>query len=523
MNKKLLTILLLTAGLNFSKMPVNVDVYFSNSFNLNKISKEEIENAGLKSLLPEGYKTYENISAIGSRVMYPIPTPYFNVKLGVGADLYVSYNINKYETANKEDKEFNSKKQALKVANTNLETAKGNYQDENYVYTVANNRYLDYKGQSDRDQREINRLDRQIAAHEQAKTEYTQEEVDQMKAQWTELEGTADAAAKKEAEADRKIALYDKMKEENSWLAPFLGSFYQKAYADKKAAHDEYVQALAERKRLFDIIDVADKPDEQIAAKQAKKAEVQKDKEKADIYAEYYKNKKQSSKAIRRENQNIENEKSEEYKLVSSEFYSMLEEAYNKIHDPLEELPKYPKQPSEDDFITEEYTSGSDNPAYTEAENKYYEDLEKYEEKEEEIAERYKLLDAFYDEILENNANYEARKELVTYLNNKITFGSNLYGVVELEREVIDNLKLFSNIKIGAKIYENPLYKITKEFESKQVVVDASEYVKPESVKQISVKPIFDLGVGLTYYGFKAQITTGVSKGFIGLDLGYEF
>lgn len=483
MKKYICILLLSTLGYSKSNL-VNVNVGIQTAYDIFKVNKNEFEKSGLKPIMnDEEYKGHLLTSAFQIESTYKIPTKYVDIKVGLGTDFILNKNLSK----NKVESNNESYLRELKIKEIELNENKDKLleleekeKDYRFSRDAANNRALVNDSRAKRLARENTAIDQKIVKINEVKQEYPGDEgLAKIREEQKVQERIADEKLLKENQLDKdfsdgflKWQATTNGVEKNELRAKLLA-----IRAEKNRVHEEYIQALAQKMRLFEKEELLTTSIESLEAQKAQNtvdiAQAKKDKE-------YYEELKSSYRTKLREvTETKENLVNVIIPQLEREFDALL------YKEPLPEMP----EPNEYDEIEFEPMKDRTNQVSY---------LMEYE-------------------------NYKTKENVVNSLNGILLLGGSTYFVLEVEKNIIDDLKLFANTKVGIKYYENPLYKVGKKLEESKSKVNGSEYVMPESVKKMKVDGFVQFGVGVNYKGLKTELFTGYNKGLIGLRVGYEF
>lgn len=536
MKKIILLSIFIASNLVANKLPVKTNLMASTSYNLNKISNDEIKEAGFQRLINE-YNNQELIYKLNFNLLVPVNTKYVNVNLGFGTDFFISHNLLKNELYSLSNDELSEKSKNMKTTNSDSKNKQKIYDDTNYVETVANNLYLTYKNKYEKEKEELDGIDDEIAKYRNAKENYNDEKIEALKTEIEELKAKEEEYLAKADEYNDKIVeeelKAEKAREEEAKLEnemrELLFSFFfgeiekedydfqimikeiqQSAETEKReqaeAKAEEYRDERENQKILANrtkkdyqnkeqTINYYETADTMIPQKEKRKEELQESNPKDEEMMNYYKNKKESVTEENSNNLEILNDsisKSEENKNI---YYEELKKLYLKTGKTLPELPVLDPFP-----LTEEK-----------------------EEYNRILNEQRTILDKFYSSIMNAENDKKVANRLIKYLDKEISYGADLYAVLNIDKEVYKDLKIFTNLKLGIKIKNNPIYKIANKFQEEKVMINGSEYIKPEAVKMVKIKPILNVSLGINYKNILAEINTGLNTGLIGIGFGYQW
>lgn len=483
MKKYICILLLSTLGYSKSNL-VNVNVGVQTAYDIFKVNNKEFEKAGLKSVMgDEEYKGHLLTSAFQVETTYKIPTKYVDVKVGLGTDFIVNKNFSNNKVVSDDNsylKEIKIKELELQENKDKLLELEEKEKDYKYSRDAANNRALVNDSRAKRLARENTSIDQKIVKINEAKTEYPGEEgLKTVKDKQKEYEKVADEKLAKENELNTEfLDVFAKWQAETDTVKKTALRFrVLTLLSEKNRVHEEYVQALAEKMRFFEK--------EELLTTSVESLEAQKEQNKLDI--EQAKKDKTYYDDLKSQYRTKLREVTEEKQKLETLIIPQLEREFDALlyKEPLPALP----EPNEDDeYEFADMKDRSNQVSY----------LAEYE-------------------------NYKTKENVVNSLNGILLLGGSTYFVLEVERNIIDDLKVFANTKFGIKYTENPLYRVGKKLEESKSKVNGSEYIMPESVSKMKVDGFVQFGVGVNYKGLKTELFTGYNKGLIGLRLGYEF
>lgn len=498
MKKILLTISILSTLAYSNNLPVNIHGHFDTSYDLLKISQNDLAKAGLGTLLEDGYNSHKIITSLGVDVTYPIDVKGIKVKVGLGVDALFEGNISALQSKVGNPKNIDEKELAYFESGVVSKEYLDSWNNLRLSWGTAKEKSAAYSVLMKKIDNENSGIRLKKAKVEEVFEEHTVEDLPTLKAKENELV----------AKADEKQDEINRLEENINRLERVgLSRFARPLVRRKEQANEERVEFLRQRQEVLRKVEVLEGgPKEEQLAKFDKQIEDNENKkERYRELKEAYAEEARNLNPRRREAAEEKDKRAAETEEAKEGYYLVLENYYNSKNEPLSELPEIPEEVDYDD------------PDY-EAKDAERERIKS--EVETTKAERFDLYEKFF---IKDYNNDKSRKLLVDRLNDSNYYGASAYGIVSIEKELTEDLSLTSGVKLGAKFVNNPLYAIGKELQEGRYRVDNSEYVLPESVSKVSVQPVFNVSVGLKYKGFRTEVYTGYNKGLVGLSLGYEF
>lgn len=492
MKNKIILMSLLNAVIWANNLPINLNLGFSSSYNRYNISKNDFKNYGFENLKKENYSKHSMVNSLNIDATYNIKLEHFDVNVGLGANLFFENKFDKPITIEEKDAD---KEKEIEIALYNLnekndEILKVNAEIENLSYPklISKNRYLTLEKRVKHLNTANTAANTRIAKIEAKMAEVPQSDIPTLEARFLELETTVDSNRKIEDNFETAIKY-------SEFVLKFLPDTTENAavreqhrtnienYKQKRdEARQKRVEAMAERLRIIDTLDLIKLGDEQIANK---RKEIEANNLKiADANAQItpYKERENELKAEERTVRNTLSEKESDLEKMTDKYRVDIlgdESAYNSVDD-------------------------------------YYE----FPEDEKPITERLKVA---LNNLVSERENSYASAMLENKLASSYNFGGGIYSIVGIQKEVAKDLKVFSNLTLGVTLSQDPLYKIATELENEKVKIDGKEYIRPRHLKNIKANVKTDISLGLKYKGFRSEIFAGYGNGIVGLKLGYEF
>lgn len=480
--KKIILLCTLIAGLTVQakKLPVSIELGLETGYTREYISKKSFDTVGLKNIFDKDYKANAMITKANVDIKYPIKLKYFNIKLGGGIAGFITNKVaNKSFVNNDEEyKKYIKFEKDLLNEQKKLENLYEKLANTVYLYSI-NSGKLEYEEETN-----LPSLKRNLAQKRNLKIKIenaikkypTKEAVkklneDQNKAEkdvkdyqeakdklFQEMQGILVEASK--YSTDPKIQKIIKEEDENN-AKKRLSKFNEN---EKKVISNF-------RKRYQDKKNERDEVMSKYAIASRKKVELLDDLMLADDGAEKLadckKNIAEIEQKITKSNENIENYKKDK-KIAKKEKIKLNEEKESleeKLNTKLEESKKFDKKK------------------------------------------------------LENIRTYEKAYDI---LNKELGYGFSSYGIAEIEYQVLKDLKVFANTKLGFSIKNNQLNKLCNILEKEEAIVDGEKYTYFNKEKVFKIDPLFNVGVGIDYKHVIFELNSG-NNGLINLKLAYEF
>ncbi|WP_156299657.1 coiled-coil domain-containing protein [Streptobacillus canis] len=527
--KKLLILSCIVSLLGYSKnIPVNIGVNLSNGYERINVSKNDLKVAGLESISEGEFNQDGLFTTLGLDIKYPINLEKLNISVGGGLDIYVENNLSSKSLEAKQIKLpkdlellntfFTEKEDEIEKEEEKIQT----YRQAKVIATNVANSYdilnKELTRENIRNQNKLKKIKEAIATlvgktPQEAHEEYKQKSEEAFK--------RADTFKDEENKLSVKIIeLVGKLLiEENEEKQNELSEQIKDAEARKAEAHDGWVNALRERRENDEKAELFDKTDEKIAKLEKQIQENVKKKHEYSVEEGKYNAKKVEYRRLENSSLDRKTELINEILEKSKELYSedMDELLTKKVKEDIKENEIYDK-----DIKTEEEI---DNEVETKYRELISEDLKSRkddqflylteEEAKEFIAKR--------NEEYPLDINYDAKVRYNELINKQVNFGGSIYGLFEVNKEMLSDFSVFGNLRAGLRLNNNPLYFIANTFESEKVEVDGIAYIKPEGLSPVKLKGFVQIGAGIKYKGFTTEIYGGYNHGIAGLRIGYEF
>lgn len=480
--KKIILLCTLIAGLTVQakKLPVSIELGLETGYTREYISKKSFDTVGLKNIFDKDYKENAMITKANVDIKYPIKLKYFNIKLGGGIAGFITNKVanksfvnndEEYKKYIKFEKDLLNEQKKLenlyeKLANTkylcNINTEKLEYEEETNLPSLKRNlaqkRNLKIKIENAIKKYPTKEAVKKLN-EDQNKAEKDVKDYQEAKDKlFQEMQGILVEASK--YSTDPKIQKIIKEEDENN-AKKRLSKFNEN---EKKVISNF-------RKRYQDKKNERDEVMSKYAIASRKKVELLDDLMLADDGAEKLTNCKKNiaeiEQKITKSNENIENYKKDK-KIAKKEKIKLNEEKESleeKLNTKLEESKKFDKKK------------------------------------------------------LENIRTYEKAYDI---LNKELGYGFSSYGIAEIEYQVLKDLKVFANTKLGFSIKNNQLNKLCNILEKEEAIVDGEKYTYFNKEKVFKIDPLFNVGVGIDYKHVIFELNSG-NNGLINLKLAYEF
>ena len=523
--KKILILTSLLTLLGYGKdIPVELGIGISSGYDKIGISEEEINRSGLSKVSQGSYKESGLFTNLSIEGRYPIKLEGINVKVGAGVDAFVENNISVQPLkANKQilPKNVEDINNYISEKNELINKETKDLDVHTEEYNTISNMVLAYKTLKTKYTRDIANDKRTITKIEAELEKYKDPKaLEDLKKQSKDAETEADKFKDQEDENKAKYkelkAKYDIMEDSAERLK--VKHEMSKAKVNSDYYHNKWVESLAKRRRLEDTIELVDGGAEKIAKLNARiKENEEKSKDSQEKYT-HYKAKFSEYKKLKRESTNNKTS-------LLNEVIDKLNEEYKQEIDEI--LVKLVKKDLELDIEDSDTLTPEELSAKIEEK---YKELTAEELKERKNDNLYNITKEDVDGIIAKinekyplDKNYDAKVKFNNLINKQVNFGGSLYGIVEVEKELLNDLYLFANIRSGIRINNNPLYQIATEFEKDKVEIDGIKYVKPEGLLPVKVKGFVKAGIGAKYKGARLEVYGGYNHGLVGVSLGYDF
>lgn len=475
----LLGLIFLASTLGYSKTKPDIYLNTSVSYNIQKISHKEFENALLGSVVDGDYTAHQLVNSFGLDVLYPINLKQIDIKVGAGANFTVSSTHSKLEYV-KYDKSTEIVDNVLQKLNKAKKERSQLDEKKSYLETVSTseeNKAKSYTKLTETMGEEKSSLNEKVDDLNSKKTDLEQEKT-KLEEYLTQLnQKIQELKSEKETEEAKDSKDIDKIAELNS-----------------KIAHTEEEVSPTQEKITSKEAEITSVTNE-ISTTEAKVEELR------TKIAEY----EELSSASYAKSEAADNDKINLFQEIAKN----LEEINRLEPEYLSELEKFYKSVTGEDYPLKERPEATD----LEASLEYITYLETRKAELEKFLKDYK--------IAKNNK--EAREMAEKHFNSEVNLGMDIYSVVEFGKNFNKDLSVFGTTKLGLSVKENTVYKLGKKLQEAKVEVDNSNYILPESVKSTRLLPLVEVGVGVYYKGFKAVLHTGYGTSVVGLNLGYEF
>lgn len=480
--KKIILLCTLIAGLTVQakKLPVSIELGLETGYTREYISKKSFDTVGLKNIFDKEYKANAMITKANVDIKYPIKLKYFNIKLGGGIAGFITNKVaNKSFVNNDEEyKKYIKFEKDLLNEQKKLENLYEKLANTVYLYSI-NSGKLEYEEETN-----LPSLKRNLAQKRNLK----------IKIENAIKKYPTKEAVKKLNEAQNKAEKDVKD--------------YQDA---KEKLFQEMQGILAEASKYSTnpkIQKIIKEEDEDIAKRRLKKFN---EKEKKDIsnFRKRYQDKKNERDEVMRK-----------YAIASREKIELLDELM-LADDGAEKLADCKKNIAE---IEQKITKSNKNIENYKKDKKIArEEKEKLKKEKESLEEKLntKLEESkkFDKKKLENIRTYEKAYDI---LNKELGYGFSSYGIAEIEYQVLKDLKVFANTKLGFSIKNNQLNKLCNILEKEEAIVDGEKYTYFNKEKVFKIDPLFNVGVGIDYKHVIFELNSG-NNGLINLKLAYEF
>ena len=480
--KKIILLCTLIAGLTVQakKLPVSIELGLETGYTREYISKKSFDTVGLKNIFDKDYKANAMITKANVDIKYPIKLKYFNIKLGGGIAGFITNKVANKSFVNN-DEEY---KKYIKFENDLLNEQK---KLENLYEKLANTVYL-YSINS-------------------GKLEYEEE---------TNLPSLKRNLAQK-----RNL----KIKIENAIKKYPTKEAVKKLNEDQNKAEKDVKDYQEAKDKLFQemqgILVEASKYSTDPKIQKIIKEEDENNAKKR--LSKFNENEKKVISNFRKRYQDKKNERDEvmsKYAIASRKKVELLDDLM-LADDGAEKLANCKKNITE---IEQKITKSNENIENYKKDKKIArEEKEKLKKEKESLVEdlNIKLNESkkFDKKKLENIKTYEKAYDI---LNKELGYGFSSYGVAEIEYQVLKDLKIFANTKLGFSIKNNQLNKLCNILEKEEAIVDGEKYTYFNKEKVFKIDPLFNVGVGIDYKHVIFELNSG-NNGLINLKLAYEF
>lgn len=480
--KKIILLCTLIAGLTVQakKLPVSIELGLETGYTREYISKKSFDTVGLKNIFDKDYKANAIITKANVDIKYPIKLKYFNIKLGGGIAGFITNKVANKSFVNN-DEEY---KKYIKFENDLLNEQKNL---ENLYEKLANIAYL-YSINSE-------------------KLEYEEE---------TNLPSLKRNLAQK-----RNL----KIKIENAIKKYPTKEAVKKLNEDQNKAEKDVKVCQEAKDRLFQemqgILVEASKYSTNPKIQKIIKEEDENNAKKR--LSKFNEEEKKVISNFRKRYQDKKNERDEvmsKYAIASRKKVELLDDLM-LADDGAEKLANCKKNIAE---IEQKITKSNKNIENYKKDKKIArEEKEKLKKEKESLVENLniKLNESkkFDKKKLENIKTYEKAYDI---LNKELGYGFSSYGVAEIEYQVLKDLKIFANTKLGFSIKNNQLNKLCNILEKEEAIVDGEKYTYFNKEKVFKIDPLFNVGVGIDYKHVIFELNSG-NNGLINLKLAYEF
>ncbi|WP_066729584.1 hypothetical protein [Sneathia sanguinegens] len=480
--KKIILLCTLIAGLTVQakKLPVSIELGLETGYTKEYISKKSFDTVGLKNIFDKEYKANAMITKANIDIKYPIKLKYFNIKLGGGIAGFITNKVANESFVNNDEeyKKYIDFEKDLLNEQKNLEDLYEKLANTKYLCSI-NAEKLEYEVETN-----LPSLKRNLAQKRNLKTKIenaikkypTKEAVKQLN------------EAQKKAEKDVDY------------------------YQDKKDKLFQEMQGiLAEASKYStnpNIQKIIKDEDEKTAEKRLKKFN---EKEKKDIrnFRKKYQDKKNERDNVARKSAEASRKK-----LELLDELMLADDGAEKLANCVKNIAEIEQKITKSNENIENYKK--DKKIAKEEKTKLNKEKESLEEKLNTKLEESKKFDK---KKLENIRTYEKAYDI---LNKELGYGFSSYGVAEIEYQVLKDLKVFANTKLGFSIKNNQLNKLCNILEKEEAIVDGEKYTYFNKEKVFKIDPLFNVGVGLDYKHIIFELNSG-NNGLINLKLAYEF
>lgn len=480
--KKIILLCTLITGLTVQakKLPVSIELGLETGYTREYISKKSFDTVGLKNIFDKDYKANAMITKANVDIKYPIKLKYFNIKLGGGIAGFITNKVaNKSFVNNDEEyKKYIKFEKDLLNEQKNLENLYEKSANTAYLYSI-NSGKLEYEEETN-----LPSLKRNLAQKRNLKIK---------------IENAIKKYPTKEA--------VKKLNEEQNKAEKDVKD-YQEA---KEKLFQEMQGILVEASKYSTdpkIQKIIKEEDENNAKKRLSK---------------FNENEKEVISNFRKRYKDKEKERDEvmsKYAIASRKKVELLDDLM-LADDGAEKLANCEKNIAE---IEQKITKSNKNIENYKKDKKIAKEEKKKLNKEKESLEEnlnIKLNESkkFDKKKLENIKTYEKAYDI---LNKELGYGFSSYGVAEIEYQILKDLKVFANTKLGFSIKNNQLNKLCNILEKEEAIVDEEKYTYFNKEKVFKIDPLFNVGVGIDYKHVIFELNSG-NNGLINLKLAYEF
>lgn len=480
--KKIILLCTLIAGLTVQakKLPVSIELGLETGYTREYISKKSFDTVGLKNIFDKDYKANAMITKANVDIKYPIKLKYFNIKLGGGIAGFITNKVaNKSFVNNDEEyKKYIKFEKDLLNEQKKLENLYEKLANTVYLYSI-NSGKLEYEEETN-----LPSLKRNLAQKRNLKIK---------------IENAIKKYPTKEA--------VKKLNEDQNKA--------EKDVKDYQEAKDKLFQEM--QGILVEASKYSTDPKIQKIIKEEDENNAKK------RLSKFNENEKKVISNFRKRYQDKKNERDEvmsKYAIASRKKVELLDDLM-LADDGAEKLANCKKNITE---IEQKITKSNENIENYKKDKKIArEEKEKLKKEKESLVENLniKLNESkkFDKKKLENIKTYEKAYDI---LNKELGYGFSSYGVAEIEYQVLKDLKVFANTKLGFSIKNNQLNKLCNILEKEEAIVDGEKYTYFNKEKVFKIDPLFNVGVGIDYKHVIFELNSG-NNGLINLKLAYEF
>lgn len=481
----------LAISANAKKLPINVTPYMGISYGQTKISMEDIKNAELSSLFNEdskGISTNDIVVNAGLDLMYEKNIGKHKISFGGGASVVYSKSLSndissQLKPQPKKDDLLEDEIKMREVEEELLElfkTGSKSLVEARSVNKMIKILDLEILANENKMKKSENKLDE----FREIKKKYpTEEKIKELKQKVDEKTTSLEESRKKSDEL---------MKKRNEFIAnhPEIPEDKLRENEEYSKLQDEYLASVAEKDNHF--MDLLTLTIDYTTAKNVDKYI----KDKTDEYLSAYSRLKVLYKVKNNLNQEL---------------------AKNYTPDDYEEPEEY-----DEDMTLEELKDSIYEFEFEDIFDQLMEATEEYYNKYEEVNEISNEYIA--KQLLVEKNNREASLVLENSSNNIQKILGSFYVTSEYAYSLRDELELFTDLKLGMTISNNPIYDLSNQVASKNVKIDGKDYLVPTIVDKVKYEALFNVGVGVRYNRIGIRLNAGYgSAKIVGLDLSYRF
>lgn len=481
----------LAISANAKKLPINVTPYMGISYVQTKISMEDIKNAELSSLFNEdskGISTNDIVVNAGLDLMYEKNIDKHKISFGGGASVMYSKSLSsdislqlksqpkKELLLEDEIKMREAEKELLEL----FKTGSKSLVEARAVNKMIKILDLEILANESKMKKSANKLDE----FREIKKKYpTKEKVEELKKEVEEKTTSLEEARKKSDELARK---------RNEFIAnhPEIPEDKLRENEEYSKLQDEYLASVREKDNYF--MELLTLTIDYTTAKNVDKYIQDKTDEHLSAYARL--------KVLYKVKDNLNQELAKNY----------TPDDYEEPEEPDEDMSLEDTKNSIYEFEFEDVFD-----QLMEATKDYYDKYEEVNEMSNEYVAK---------QLLVEKNNREASVVLENSSNNIQKISGSFYVTSEYAYSLRDELELFTDLKLGLTVSNNPLYNLSKQVEKENVKIDGKDYLVPTTVDKVKYEALFNVGVGVRYNRIGIRLNAGYgSAKIVGLDLSYRF